>query len=216
MADRVLSVNGAAAVLISRPLIVAYRGSSMVPTLREPQLMEVVPYDERPIRRGDVILFSVAGQDLQVVHRVLDTNGGALLTCGDNNRRPDRDPVQRGQVIGQVVGAWEGRRRRAISGGRRGLVQARLVRGRQRLVALAARPVRLAYVVSVLCHLQRLVPPRWRPRLVTLAGDDGARHFLTLGGRIVGRYDSARRQWHVRYPYRFLVDAEAVDAAVQR
>lgn len=198
----------------ARRLLVVYRGPSMLPTLREPQLMVIEPYDGRPIRRGDIILFTVPDQELQVVHRVVGVSGDALLTCGDNNRYPDQAPVRRQQIVGRVTAVWEGRRRRAIRGGRLGLVQAWLVRRRQRFFAVLARPVRLAYVFSVWVGLQRALPQCLRLRLLSFAGDDGMRHYLTFAGRIVGRYDPERRAWQVRYPYLFLVDPEAVDAAV--
>ena len=35
----------------------AYVGPSMNPTLREPEMMEVLPYDSRPLRVGDVAFF---------------------------------------------------------------------------------------------------------------------------------------------------------------
>ncbi len=35
----------------------AYVGSSMNPTLREPEIMEIRPYDGRPLRIGDVVFF---------------------------------------------------------------------------------------------------------------------------------------------------------------
>ena len=36
----------------------AYVGPSMNPTLREPEVMEILPYDSRPLRVDDVALFS--------------------------------------------------------------------------------------------------------------------------------------------------------------
>ena len=35
----------------------AYVGPSMNPTLREPEIMEIMPYDNRPLRVGDVAFF---------------------------------------------------------------------------------------------------------------------------------------------------------------
>ena len=39
----------------------AYVGPSMNPTLRETEIMEIQPYDSRPLHIGDVVFFSAAG-----------------------------------------------------------------------------------------------------------------------------------------------------------
>ena len=70
----------------------------------------------RPVAAGDVVVFSLGGRDIPIVHRAIKVHdgGGAglqLLTKGDNNWGDDRALYNRGQrwltadhLMGRVVG----------------------------------------------------------------------------------------------------------------
>ena len=77
--------NGPGAVFFA-----AYVGPSMNPTLREPEIMEIVPCGSRPLRVGDVVFFLPPGSDRPVVHRVVRVTPAGISTRGDNNSREDR------------------------------------------------------------------------------------------------------------------------------
>ena len=71
---------------------------------------------DRPVAAGDVVVFSLGGRDIPIVHRAIkvhDGGGGGLqlLTKGDNNWGDDRALYNRGQrwltashLMGRVVG----------------------------------------------------------------------------------------------------------------
>ena len=67
----------------------AYVGPSMNPTLREPEIMEIMPYDGRPLRVGDVAFFLPPEADQPVVHRIVRVTPAGISTLGDNNTRED-------------------------------------------------------------------------------------------------------------------------------
>ena len=67
----------------------AYVGPSMNPTLREPEIMEIMPYDGRPVRVGDVVFFLPPEADQPVVHRIVRVTPAGISTLGDNNTRED-------------------------------------------------------------------------------------------------------------------------------
>lgn len=94
-----LGVALVACMLGLRPALVA--GRSMEPALVPGDLCLASPW-ARP-RPGDVVLFS-RDRERPVLHRVLavDPQGG-LLTRGDANATPDRDPVVASAVRGRVV-----------------------------------------------------------------------------------------------------------------
>ena len=90
----------------------------MNPTIGERDLLEIAPYDKRTIRVGDVILFQPPEGGQPVVHRVVDILPKGIRTCGDNNTHIDPYLLQSTDIIGQVVAAWRGQKRRKIVGGR--------------------------------------------------------------------------------------------------
>src|ERR1035437_1916387 len=95
----------------------AYFGPSMNPTLREPEIVEVMPYDGRPLRVGDVAFFLPPEADQPVVHRIVRVTPAGISTLGDNNTREDAYILQPKSVKGRVVAAWRGQKQRKIAGG---------------------------------------------------------------------------------------------------
>ncbi len=99
---------------------VAYIGSSMNPTLREPAIMEIVPYNGRPVRVGNVVHCLPPGTEEAIVHRVVRVTPAGMVTRGDDNPRDDGMPLQPQHIYGRVVAAHCGRKRRRIAGGAMG------------------------------------------------------------------------------------------------
>ena len=88
----------------------AYVGPSMNPTLREPEIMEIMPYDSRPLRVGDVAFFLPPEADQPVVHRIVRVTPAGISTLGDNNTQEDAFLLQPKSIKGQVVAAWRGQK----------------------------------------------------------------------------------------------------------
>jgi len=92
----------------------------MNPTCREPDLLEIIPYGDRPVKRGDIICFRPPGSSHSVVHRVIRITSGGIRTRGDNNTENDPYLAHPSDINGKVVSAWRGRNSRRIAGGWRG------------------------------------------------------------------------------------------------
>jgi signal peptidase I len=103
----------------------AYVGPSMNPTLREPEMLEIVPNDNRPLRVGDVVFFLPPQNDQPVVHRIVRVTPAGMSTLGDNNTQEDTFLLQPKDIKGQVVAAWRGQKRRKIAGGLQGRLTSR-------------------------------------------------------------------------------------------
>ncbi len=88
--------------IFSRPL-----GVSMIPNLREGDVISVAPLDR--CRVGDVVLFSRGG-DL-VMHRVVAKFADRIITKGDAVARMD-PPIRLQDILGRAV-AYERRGKRA-------------------------------------------------------------------------------------------------------
>lgn len=69
---------------------------SMEPKISTGSLIVIVPTQSFEV--GDIVTFK-KGNAL-VTHRVVSISGNKLITAGDANDSPDRDPVEKSKVVG--------------------------------------------------------------------------------------------------------------------
>ncbi len=189
----------------------AYVGPSMNPTLREPEIMEIMPYDNRPLRVGDVAFFLPSETNQPVVHRVVRVTPAGISTLGDNNTREDAFLLQPKSIKGQVVAAWRGQKRRKIAGGLQGRLTSRWLRWR-RVLDRGASPL-LHPLYQALSHWKLIawvLPDSLRPRVVVFHTRGRDQIQLLMGQRIIGRYDDQRHQWQIQRPFQLFVDGRAL------
>lgn len=179
----------------------------MHPTLREPEMLEILPYGDRPVRAGDVIFFRNPENSRLIVHRVRIVTDKGFVTRGDNCTVDDDVYVTRDAVAGQVIAALRGRRRRTIAGGRRGDLLAHWLRVRKPIRTYLARIFRGPYH-TLACNgaWKRLLPPSLRPRTVAFQSEAGRIRCMLIGRRIIGRRDDARGVWQISFPFRMFVE----------
>jgi SynChlorMet cassette protein ScmC len=189
----------------------AYVGPSMNPTLREPEIMEIMPYDSRPVRVGDVAFFLPTEADQPVVHRIIRVTPEGISTLGDNNTREDALLLQPKSIKGQVVAAWRGQKRRKIAGGYQGRLASRWLRWR-RVLDDGASPLLhpLYQALSRRGLIARVLPAPFRPRVVVFHARGRDQFRLLLGQRIIGRYDDYRHQWLIQRPFHMFVDGRVL------
>jgi hypothetical protein len=183
----------------------------MNPTLREPEIMEIVPYDRRPLRVGDVAFFLSPETDQPVVHRIVRVTPAGISTLGDNNTREDAFLLRPESIQGRVVAAWRGQKRRKIAGGLRGRWSGRWLRWRSFLDRGVSPLLHPFY--QALYHrgvIARVLPALFRPRVVVFHAQGRDKFQLLLGKRIIGRYDDRRRQWQIQRPFHLLVDGKTL------
>jgi SynChlorMet cassette protein ScmC len=196
-------------------LRVVCTGTSMIPTLCEPDLLEIRPYGSARVRPGDVVCFKSPTTGKMVVHRVVAAGPGGIRTRGDNNPADDDWALQPGDINGRVSAAQRGARRRAVHGGWRGPFVLRFARlGRRIRSSTGILPHALYQSLSGLGVFGRVLPASLRPRPVCF--DTRYRAFLKLlmGTQTVGHYDFRRKKWHIRRPFRLFVDERAIGQAV--
>ena len=189
----------------------AYVGPSMNPTLREPEIMEILPYGGRPLRVGDVALLMPSEAGQQVVHRIIRVTSAGISTRGDNNTQEDTFLLQPESIKGQVVAAWRGQKRRKIAGGLRGRLTSRWQRWR-RVLDHGASPL-LHPLYQALSRWQLIawaLPASLRPRVVVFRAQGRDQFQLLLGKRVIGRYDDRRQRWQIQRPFRLLVDGKTL------
>ncbi len=189
----------------------SYVGPSMNPTLHEPEIMEIMPYDRTPLRVGDVVLFLSPETDHLIVHRIIRLTAAGISTLGDNNTQVDTLLLQPVSIQGQVVAAWRGQKRRKIAGGYQGRLTGRWLHWRRALdhgLSLLLHPF-----YQFLSHwglIAWVLPASLRPRVVVFHARGRDQLQLLLGQRIIGRYDDQRQLWHIQRPFRLFVDEKAL------
>lgn len=179
----------------------------MNPTLREPEIMEIMPYDSKPLRVGDVVIFLLPDADQLLVHRVVRVTPTGISTLGDNNTAEDAFLVQPKSIKGRVVAGWRGQKRRKIAGGLQGRLTSRWLLWRRILnrgVSPLLHPLYLA--LSHRGLIAWLLPAPFRPRIVVFYNQDREQLKLLLGQRVIGRYDNRLHQWQIQRPFQLLVN----------
>lgn len=93
-------------------------GESMHPTIRDGEMLTVVPVKARRVKRGDIILYR-SGRGL-TAHRVIriertELHERAFILRGDNCTTCDA-PVQAAQILGRAVFVERGGREIALKG----------------------------------------------------------------------------------------------------
>lgn len=190
-------------------LFIVYAGNSMSPTLRDPELMEVMPYHGKPIRKGDVICFLSQGSDHSIVHRTITVSEKGIYTRGDHNPCMDEWVISREQVIGKVVVAWRGSKRRAILGGPLGLFLAQVLRimnWLDRRISFWLSPI--YHQASLDGRLLHLLPAHLRPRILQFRSNGQGIFFLFCGSSLIGRF--VQGKWHIYRPFRLVVDPNSL------
>jgi hypothetical protein len=192
----------------------AYVGPSMNPTLREPELLEIVPYGSRPMKVGDVVLFLSPEHDQQIVHRIIRLSPKGIITRGDNNSQEDPYCIKPDNILGRAVAAWRGSNRRTIAGGRQGLWLSRWI-GWQRKVDKSSSFL-LHPIYNDLWYrkyLAHILPKRFRPRVVVFQVNGESRPYILIGKSLVGRFDGEKKEWQIRRPFKLIVNQDSLSMA---
>jgi hypothetical protein len=186
----------------------AQQGFSMNPTLCESDLLEIEAYiDSRPIRIGDVICFLPPAGYQPVVHRVVNVTPVGIRTKGDNASLVDPWAIQPDEVIGRVIRARRGKKRRIIYGGTVGRLWSCGLRG------LKVLEHSLSYFYHRLARsglLKFLIPIQKRTRVIAINKGDRRLFKLLLGNWLIGHYEPGMTQWQIQRPFRLFVDVKSL------
>jgi len=189
-------------------LAVKYTGSSMNPTLRHPDLIEVIPYAGKPIRCGDVVYYEPSTGGPKVIHRVVRVTAKGICTRGDNNCENDPYLLQPSDVIGQVKAAWRSDKRRIITGGTFGIWSGYRAKICDRLNKILSPTLHGIYHgISANGFLLYLLPASKQPRIVEFKQRYQPSILkLMVNGHVIGRYDVWRKLWVIDRPWRLIID----------
>jgi len=193
------------------PKSMNYIGSSMNPSLKPGARLDVRAYHGEKIRRGDVIVFIPPGGDSKIVHRVISVNSDGIRTRGDNCNQEDDWVLRREHILGRVVAAQRGKRRRRVFGGPMGQLFATVLRV---ILAIDSGFSSLLHPVyrslSRSDIFRRWLPSRMRPRVISFNREAGTELQLVMGRRVIGKWLEGKGGWNIRRPFRLFVDEETL------
>lgn len=185
----------------------AHTSSSMNPTLCESDILEIAAYSDQPIHRGDVIFFLPSDRDRPVVHRVIQVTAEGIRTKGDSNNHVDLWFIRPEDVIGRVVWATRGKKRRLIYGGTVGLIWSFGMRGLKRVEKC------FSFFYHLLAQsglLRRLVPLHKRIKIIAIKRPGGRAFKLLLENWVIGNYQPGMPYWQIQRPFRLFIDVESL------
>ena len=187
------------------------RGEIMLPLFRPGDLVSFVSCRAEDVRRGDVIIFVPPGQQERVVHRVVLTGPDGIRTKGDANPYRDAWDLRQEDIVGRAVSVERNGKVTPVTGGIAGRLLSAVIRAFRRCDHLAAHVLNPCYRGLSRSGLFRaLLPPAWRPRVITFERDGAREMQLVLGRRIVGRRPAGTGVWIIRRPFRIFVDEQAL------
>ncbi|MDD1778648.1 MAG: S26 family signal peptidase [Candidatus Helarchaeota archaeon] len=186
-----------------------YLGKSMYPTLVDLDIIQFSPYQNTPIRRGDVIVFKRQdGPDCIIIHRVIAISpDGSIRTQGDNCRTTDSWTLRPSEVLGVVTSAQRGDRFIRILRGNIGY-QIFLIR---RIIAetvitsknIAKHPNQW---ISAIMLPSRIISQFLTYKVVTFSGSNRSETLLFLGPVCIGWLPIDKGVWEIKPLYRIFID----------
>ena len=195
----------------ANPNSTSYLGSSMHPALKPGDRLQVIPSNGQKVRRGDVVIFVPPGSECRIVHRVVSIDAEGIKTRGDNNYDLDQWILRSDHILGRVVSAQRGKRRRRIFGGLMGQLYHSVVRAINLCNSSVSAMLRPSYDRLAKSGIfRRCLPAKMRPRVISLNRAAGKELQLHLGRRIIGKWLPGHKGWHIRRPFRLIVNEESL------
>ncbi|UCD84934.1 MAG: S26 family signal peptidase [Deltaproteobacteria bacterium] len=195
---------------MSRDYYKIYSGPSMSPTFKTLDGLRIVPYGGRPIRPGDIIVFSPPGLSRKVTHRVISVDSEGIRTRGDNNPYDDPWVITPDQVLGRVACSQRRSWQLPIYGGVVGRLYAAAVRAIHLIDVNVSQIFHPAYHRLARTNIFRLVTVRFKTRILSFNRPTGTEMQLVIGHYVVGLRPPGQNKWQIRRPFRLLVDETAL------
>ncbi len=181
-----------------------YKGSSMYPTLKNGDAMEIISYDNRKILEGDVIVFQTPDMGVSVVHRIINIDSGTIRTKGDNRRDADSWIVKPQDVQGRVVFVKRGKRRFKIYGGYYGRLTGLWRRSVNKYKIFLNELLHNPYMYLSNSGIFTIFLKWFNPRILTFRSEKGVEIQIMARNYIIGRRLADSNEWLIKKPFRLI------------
>ena len=182
----------------------------MAGTFRPGDHLTFVPATVVDVRPGDVVVYRCpAGREAadDLVHRIVAVKPGGLVARGDNNPCDDAELVTEASLVGRVTHLERAGRICPVTGGRRGLLRARLLRARRQVLRGVRQLAACAGHPYGRLRASGTVARWWRPqvRMLHLVAEDHTLIKYVYRGRTVARYWPATSRFECRKPFDLVI-----------
>lgn len=179
----------------------------MNPTFKAGDGLCVLPYDERKIGVGDVVVFLSPENNRRVVHRVVSISSLGVQTRGDNNRLLDPFVLQPQHILGKVVSIQRGKKRTRILNGVAGRIYHEILKCKRssfRFFVFVFYPL-----YSYLCRtklLTKVIPVHFNYKILRFRRYDKTEYQLLWRNRLIGRRPSPASTWNINHFFRLWIN----------
>ena len=179
-------------------------GSSMIPTLSEPMILETSRVEH--YIQGDVVVFTDKNSN-NIVHRIVRLTKSGFITRGDNNLTDD-EPIVLQDILGKVVAAYRGDKCYRVSEGKNGYRVHLYLQIRKNILRYPLRLLSLGYhLLSRTDFFAKLLPLKYKPKIIQYQNSQAQMYF---GKILAGRYDLHRQHWIISRPWRIFIDEKTL------
>lgn len=164
-------------------------------------MLYIRPESKKP-HPGDVIVYR-RGEEF-VVHRVNSVTKKGLQTRGDDNPRYDEFPIDEKQIVGIVESVNDGKATRLVTGGRKGLIIARLRWGFSAAVN-CMRPVIGAPYRWL--KSSRIITKIWHPMIIQVKTNSSSGPMIKyiVGGKTVATWIPGLKRFQCKRLYDLVI-----------
>ena len=183
-----------------------YMGSSMHPTLKPTDILDVISCHQKKFQVGDVIVFSLPEKSGKIVHRIISVDPNGVRTRGDNNKKADSWIVKPGDIQGYVIHFQRRNKQRRILGSMVGPLMAKAVRTTKLIYCF------ISVLLKPIYHRLALkgINSEWlntflKIRVISFCRPAGKESHLLIGRRVIGRRPPGKIQWQIKFPFRLFI-----------
>jgi len=188
-----------------------YTGPSMNPTLKAGDGLSVIPYENRKIHIGDVVVFQSPGGSHNVVHRVVAVESNGVRTRGDNSLNVDSWVLRPEDIMGRVVSVKRKNKNIMIRRGIWGRISASTLWILKQINLTASRILHPAYHALVKSGIFRKCLHFFpKTRVLSFNRPEGKEFHLIMANRVIGRRLPGNDGWQIMRPFRLFVDEAAL------
>lgn len=187
-------------------------GNSMYPALRALDQVNVTPTCGEIIP-GDIVVFQHDPTDKMIAHRVISAGNDGIRTMGDNNPKPDDLILRPEMIIGKVTGIRRGKRMIRVRGGLQGRLWTAAYRTIKKALATAEIILVKPYHLLAISGIFRIwLPESLKYKVIKIEKKENVGLILSMGGRMIGRYNYRIGKWLIKPPYKLFVDETSLPA----
>jgi len=187
--------------------VIHYIGTSMFPSLKTGDILRMVPYKERTLQVGDVVLFHSSYGRTSIVHRIVSIDNKVIRTKGDNKIVIDDCVLRPNDIIGRVVYVQRGKKEIKIIDGFPGRIYASILEAGKRIDMVVSTILRPVYRWLTRTGIFRKLFSRWiHIKVLCYKNGDSMEMQLQLGRRVIGRRLPGKNQWHIVRPFKVFID----------